>query len=154
MQKELSKKLMSLSMLLGTVAILSYVVMHLNKSIPEKPAKNIVKKEQTEKPNRKGLIREALIAHQNELENCYQNFLLKKPEVAEGSVTVSWLIDAEGSVLSTQLAQSEFQDESLASCILEKVAGVKFGPPPERQTTQLAHKFRFKRRAAASLAFE
>lgn len=152
MHNGLAKNLFLAGLVIATLGLLSHVLMSLRKG-PTPVEKTIVKKVEDPEPQPHGLIKEALMPKQSELEDCYENFLRTKPEVSEGSITINWLIDAQGSVLSTELAKSEIENASLTECVLEKLKGLSFAPPPEHRQTVLAYKLRFKRKTQAALNF-
>lgn len=153
MQKQLSKNLLLFVLGVGTIAILIYIVQNLGNDRLAAPQKKFVKKIQSTDPSPRGLVKEALLPKQTELEFCYENFLKTKPEVAEGTVTLRWLIDADGTVLSAQLEKSDLENEVLTGCILEKLNGLSFSPPPGLRKTEVSYKLKFRPETQAALNF-
>lgn len=92
--------------------------------------------------------------HEDELQTCYQNFLRTEPKVDEGTVEVHWLLDKRGKISSMQMVHSDLEDDTFTKCLLERIKKMTFRPPPQAKPTLVAHKFKFHKRAIASLDFK
>jgi hypothetical protein len=67
-----------------------------------------------------------------------------------GSVTVGWLVDANGSVAAVQLGRSSFESDSVNECVLAVARSMSFPRSPVR--TQVSWTVKFQGAAGGSLA--
>lgn len=102
---------------------------------------------------KKGMLLEAQL-HEEELQTCYQNFLRTEPKVDEGTVEVHWLLDKRGKISTMQMVHSDLENDAFTKCLLERIKKMTFRPPPQAKPTLVAHKFKFHKRAIASLDFK
>lgn len=151
MRTNLPRTVSIAALYVGTLGLLSALLMHLHRPSPSLPVKDPKSVIAEKKP--RGLLKEALMPRQSEIEDCYESFLRGHPPVAEGAVSVKWLVNPQGAVLSTEITQSELNNEKLQLCLMEKLQGIHFAPPPGQRETWIGYKFHFRRRAQASLSF-
>ena len=93
-------------------------------------------------------MRNALSRQAAALRGCYDAFLADEPDVAEGKVTIDFQIDPDGKVLAPGIVESELEGDALADCLVARVAGFAFPPPPDHRKAYAAHTFYFKKDAA------
>lgn len=151
MFNRLSKNLSLVVLLAATLALLSLMLLHLRHPQTEKTTTENI---EYKKPRPHGMLKAALMPHQSDLEFCYESFLKTKPVPSEGAVTVHWLVNSDGVVLSTELGKNELTDASFTDCLLEKLKNMSFPAPPEGRQMILSYKFHFRREPQASLKFE
>jgi TonB family protein len=74
------------------------------------------------------LVLKVVRRHQNEIRFCYESELSKTPSMS-GKVTVAWTIGATGAVETAQIAESGLANESVESCIVQRVKRWTFPEP-------------------------
>lgn len=74
------------------------------------------------------VIRRIVRAHINEVRHCYNQGLVKDPDL-EGRVTVEFTIAASGTVAKVKLGQTTVSDGGVGLCITKAVARWKFPKP-------------------------
>lgn len=74
------------------------------------------------------LVLKVVRRHQNEIRFCYESALSKAPDLA-GKVTVAWTISPTGAVDTAQIAESGLGNESVESCIVQRVKRWTFPEP-------------------------
>ncbi len=77
----------------------------------------------------KDIIRRIVRAHINEVRYCYNQGLVRDPNL-EGKVTVKFTIAATGKVASSDVAKSTVDDTNVGRCIAKAVKRWKFPKPP------------------------
>jgi hypothetical protein len=112
----------------------------------------LVRAEPTPKPELAYLspsrIGAAVRSHQAEFLACQA--LSDLESRAPGSVTVGWLVEADGSVASVQLGPSSFASHRVNECVLSVARSVSFPPSPIR--TQVSWTVRFQGSPSGPLA--
>lgn len=93
-------------------------------------------------------LKNSLARQAPSLRACYETFLQDEPDVFEGKVTIDFRIDGDGNVLSPGIVASDLDSDTFADCLVARLAGFAFPPPPDHQKTYAAHTFLFKRDAA------
>jgi hypothetical protein len=88
------------------------------------------------------------------LQSCYQSFLRREPRIDEGVVEVHWMLDKHGKISSMEMVHADLGDDAFTECLLEKIKKMTFKAPPQAKPTLVAHKFKFHKRAIASLDFK
>jgi hypothetical protein len=91
----------------------------------------------------------AVRAHQAEFLAC-QALADLETRRAPGSVTVGWLVEANGSVASVQLGRSSFNSDRVNQCVLAVAKGMSFPRSPVR--TQVSWTVKFQGSASGPLA--
>ncbi len=76
----------------------------------------------------KEIIRRIVRRHMNEIKYCYEQELLKKPELG-GRVAVQWTISASGQVVSSVLSSSTLSNARAENCIVQAVRRWEFPKP-------------------------
>lgn len=79
------------------------------------------------------------------LKACYDIYLQDEPDLAEGKVTIDFQIDPDGTVSSPGIVKTELDDHALSDCLVARVAGFAFPPPPDRKKTYASHTFVFQK---------
>ncbi len=74
------------------------------------------------------LVLKVVRRHQNEIRFCYESELQKHPELG-GKITVAWTIGATGSVESAEVAESGLRNETVESCIVQRIRRWNFPEP-------------------------
>jgi hypothetical protein len=92
-------------------------------------------------------LKNALLRQSPVLRACYDTFLQDEPDISEGKVTIDFQIDPDGRVLPPGIVESELDAQSLTDCLVARIAGFEFPPPPGRHKTYAAHTFFFKKEA-------
>ncbi len=69
-------------------------------------------------------------------------------------MAVQWEVDADGQAQELEVAETQLNDEQFSSCILDNLKGLQFARPATEESIRVAHKFRFKVRAPASVDFQ
>jgi len=90
-------------------------------------------------------VKNTIIKQYPDIQQCYNKFLEDKPEKTDGRVTIDWQIELDGEVSNPELVTSDFANEVLTSCLIEKIKDFKFPPPPYGTPEYVAHKFMFKK---------
>lgn len=156
MQKQSGKKrtlivLVTSNILMG--AFVTAMITHHYWHQPKKVTTTTSKMKTIKATDQKGFLQEALMGVDDEMEGCYNEYLRREPVVTEGSVSVQWLVNAMGEAQDLRVADSELKDDELSTCILNNLKDIQFSPPPSAEPVQVAHKFRFRVRAPASIEF-
>lgn len=73
-------------------------------------------------------VQAGVVGIQGQLGGCY-NTALERDPTAGGSGTVSFRIQADGSVSSAEMASGAFKDERLQTCVLKAFESATFDPP-------------------------
>lgn len=73
-------------------------------------------------------VQNGVVGIQGQLGGCYDAALQRDP-TAGGSGTVSFRIQADGSVSSAEMQSGSFKDERLQACVLKAFEGAQFDPP-------------------------
>ena len=76
------------------------------------------------------------------IRECYERQLQRDPELA-GKVTVSFVIDLDGSVKFAALKSSSLNHEPAEACISEQVGTLRFQKPRGGKTVVVSYPFRF-----------
>jgi len=103
---------------------------------------------------KKGILLEAGLGREDELQNCYEAFLKREPKIDEGVVEMHWMLDPRGKISSMEMVHTDLEDADFTQCLLEKMKKMTFKPPPKARPTLVAHKFNFHKRASSSLDFK
>jgi hypothetical protein len=93
----------------------------------------------------RGQVQEAMVK-QTEFQMCYEEYLARHPAADEGSITVHWMIDEEGHLDVLKLIGSDFQDESLSNCVLDKIRNTPFPAFSRRAGQLVAQRIHFQRK--------
>jgi TonB family protein len=91
----------------------------------------------------KELIRRVIHANRNQIRYCYENQLTRYPKLA-GKVTVKFVITAEGTVSSSQVAQSTAGNADLETCVAGRVRTWLFPKPKGGGVVIVTYPFIFK----------
>ena len=96
------------------------------------------------KPPRRGLapqaIRRVVLAHKKALSGCYE-VLAKKDPSLQGSLAVTWTIDAGGAVTSATVTDSTIHDARVETCAVDQVRTWRF--PSSDAASQVTYPFSF-----------
>jgi len=92
-------------------------------------------------------VRNTIIKRSDKIQECYNEFIERKPEKFEGLVKVDWRIQGDGSVSKPELISHEFGDDEFFKCLKDKIKEFDFPPPPGGIEKYVAHKFFFKKQA-------
>ena len=76
----------------------------------------------------KSVIDRIVKKHLPQIRYCYQKQLQRQPGLA-GKVTVKFVIAADGTVSTTQVRSSTLGDETVESCVLERIGRMRFPSP-------------------------
>jgi len=158
MRYVLSTRTLVLFLFIGNVASGAYLVtMKLKPAVPDSPQKiKILQKGNAGvgiEKYRKEVVRPALAAKNEAIENCFNQFLQTEPQRNRGNIRLSWIITKEGKVADLKLLGSDLKDENLEQCVTEHVKSLSFAPPPQEEDVHVAHKFKFQSRSPASINF-
>jgi TonB family protein len=74
------------------------------------------------------LVLKVVRRHQSEIRYCYESELQKHPELG-GKITVAWTIGSSGSVESAEVAESGLRNETVESCIVQRIRRWNFPEP-------------------------
>jgi hypothetical protein len=157
MKTRMSKNTVIVALLIATVLSGAYLLAKeaglLSGKMREAAAQS--KDEMDRMPLRKkGVLLEAGLGREDELQACYQSFLKREPNVDEGVVEVHWMLDKRGKISSMEMVHSDLGDEDFNRCLLDKIKKMTFKAPPKAKPTLVAHKFNFHKRSPASLDFK
>lgn len=86
-------------------------------------------------------IRKVARAHIDEIRHCYNEALLRKPELA-GKLMVDFHIEADGAVSSSAIKESTLGDAKMETCVAGVVKAWKF-PQPKGGSVQVSYPFEF-----------
>lgn len=104
----------------------------------EKGSKNI-------DPYRDGPVKNMIRKNMREIQICYNQFIEKNPSKSDGKVHVDWIIKPNGSVKKVSIIENELNDESLTSCISDKILSWEFPSPPFENEYYAEFKYVFKK---------
>ncbi|MBX7082841.1 MAG: TonB family protein [Nannocystaceae bacterium] len=89
----------------------------------------------------RNVIRQVVRKHIGEIRECYNEGLLRKPEL-RGRVSVSFVIDGRGDASDATLVDSTLGDATVEACIVRAVDRWKFpAPPPGAGTVKITYPF-------------
>ena len=88
----------------------------------------------------KDLIRRVVRAHVNEVRHCYNQGLVKDPNL-KGRVAVQFTIGATGKVSSSVVAESDLKDGAVSSCIAQAVRRWSFPKPASGGAAMVTYPF-------------
>ncbi len=88
----------------------------------------------------KDLIRRVVRAHVNEVRHCYNQGLVKDPNL-KGRVAVQFTIGATGKVSSAVVGESDLKDQAVASCIAQAVRRWSFPKPASGGAAMVTYPF-------------
>lgn len=87
-------------------------------------------------------IEEVLDLFRDDLVRCYRERRTERPGLA-GTVTLRFVIDADGEVVSSDIAESSLEDNATESCMVDKVRAIDFPAPKSGQKTTWSLPFHF-----------
>lgn len=90
-------------------------------------------------------VKNTIIKRSGTIQQCYNEFLERKPEKFEGRVKMDWKIEPDGGVSGAEKVTAEFGDEKFWNCMKSKISEWEFPDPPMGQQKYVAHKFFFKK---------
>lgn len=93
-------------------------------------------------PYQKEQVKNTLTKSAKEFQVCYLQYLDTKPTNSNVSAKLDWQIQDDGSVTDAGVVFTEA--ESLSTCLMEKLRGVRFPTPPEGRPFYVVHNFQFK----------
>lgn len=85
-------------------------------------------------------IQQIIAEHRSHIRHCYEKELAKAPQL-EGRVDVSFVIGADGSVLSSK---ADGLDPNVASCLLAVIDSMKFPEPKGGGVIKVSYPFVFR----------
>ena len=91
----------------------------------------------------KEAIREVIRSNIGEIRGCYENALVRKPQL-HGKVAVRFVIDKSGSVSEATRADSTVDDDALVECVTSTVMGWVFPEPQGGGVVVVTYPFIFK----------
>lgn len=118
--------------------MLRVMMSNQNVQTSEKGSKNL-------DPYKEGPIKNTIRKNMREIQICYNKFIEKNPSKSDGKVHVDWIIKPNGSVKKVGIIENELGDESLASCMTEKIGGWEFPSPPFENEYYTDFKYVFKK---------
>ncbi|OGG99126.1 MAG: hypothetical protein A2600_04955 [Candidatus Lambdaproteobacteria bacterium RIFOXYD1_FULL_56_27] len=101
-----------------------------------------------EDPYLSGPVKNAILKAAPSLQQCYLDLLKTKPSVTSGKLHLDWQINKEGKVLEAGVVQNQLENKAFGDCVVQKIAGLHFPPPPFGQTKYVEHSLFFKDEAA------
>ncbi|MCS6971552.1 MAG: AgmX/PglI C-terminal domain-containing protein [Turneriella sp.] len=75
------------------------------------------------------VVKNRILKGYPELQACYSEFLATKPTNPKGKIRVDWQITTSGKVERPEVIASDFHNQVLEKCILDKIAGWTFPEP-------------------------
>lgn len=87
-------------------------------------------------------IEEVLDLFRDDLVRCYRERRTERPGLA-GTVTLRFVIDADGEVVSAEVAESSLGDDATESCMIDKIRTIDFPAPKSGQKTTWNLPFHF-----------
>ncbi len=96
-----------------------------------------------------GPVKNTVVKHSSEILACYKEFLDRNkanndPKFQkEGSTTMDWQVDDDGSVISPSMVRSNFTDATFHACMAKKIAIWRFPEPPFGGKKYVEHTFKF-----------
>jgi hypothetical protein len=85
-------------------------------------------------------IRRVVLAHRGALQACFELESRKDPGLG-GSITVDWVIDANGSVSDARMAESTMHNQRVEGCVVNEVRSWRFPPSDGRSTVSYPFSF-------------
>lgn len=101
-----------------------------------------------EDPYLAGPVKNAILKAAPSLQQCYLDLLKTKPKVTAGKLHLDWQIDQEGKVLEAGVVQNQLESPAFGDCVVQKLNGIHFPPPPFGQNKYVEHSLFFKDEAA------
>ncbi|MCB0273060.1 MAG: AgmX/PglI C-terminal domain-containing protein [Bdellovibrionales bacterium] len=89
-------------------------------------------------------VKNTIIKSTQDIQNCYNAYLERKPEITDGKIVVDWQIQPDGTVQKAEIVTSMF-DEMLNMCMVEIIGNIHFPEPPGKQQVYISHTFNFKK---------
>jgi len=86
------------------------------------------------------VVRRIVRAHVSEVRDCYEQGLARDETLA-GHVTVRFVIDHEGRVVTAELDEPSLPDTGVTECIAAAVPGWRFPKPTDGRTTSVTQSF-------------
>lgn len=119
-------------------------------------AKSRVAHEGSMKPagHRRGIVQPVYFKNSDELQTCYESFLLRDPSRDEGSVLVNMKITGNGEVDNLKMVQTDFDEPVFTQCILDKIKATRLPATVDKNDVMIAHRFNFRRKTATHLNFD
>ncbi len=87
-------------------------------------------------------IMQVIRANLNQIRHCYEQLLQRSPNAA-GSMTVNWIIGADGTVTSAQVAQSAISDSVMKGCVTGRITRWRFPKPRGTDSVTVNYPFVF-----------
>jgi hypothetical protein len=91
-----------------------------------------------------GPVKNTITKNARGMQECYNEFIGRKPAKTDGMIIVDWRISTSGKVIQPEIVSSELQDDALKSCMTSKIATWRF-PEPEMEK-YISHRFTFKKK--------
>ncbi len=156
MKANTKKSLIIISLFTVHMAAGAYYMVRLGKgSGTAKTTEAVAKKpRETTAQKRRAVLHEALLAKNEQIEDCYEGYLRTEPSRPEGAIHVQWSIGETGEVVQPEVIKAEINDPTLIGCVLDQVRSLEFSALKKDGPTLLAHKFNFRRRSPASVSFQ
>jgi hypothetical protein len=81
-------------------------------------------------------IRRVILANYKVIKTCYERQLNRNPNLF-GKLVLSWVIGAEGRVMSVGVKANELGSKEVADCILDRLRTWRFPEPPTNQEVEV-----------------
>lgn len=78
-----------------------------------------------------------------DIQKCYLDYLKIEREQKEGTITVLFLLNEDGSVSKSSVIKNEFSDDEFGQCAAQKIASYHFAPPPLGINRNISHDLAF-----------
>lgn len=104
-------------------------------------------------PPPKATVRGASFKNDDEIQTCYEAYLLRSPTVTEGTVVMNWVLDNQGQLDYLKLVDSDLEEEQFKSCLLDVVRSTRFPASAEKAGILISHRFKFRQKNPESIEF-
>ncbi len=118
---------------------------------PMRAQQPTAKGKDSEAPYLASQVKNSIIKSAKPIQACYLALLKTKPKITSGKLKLDWQIDSKGRVLGAGVIKNQLQNPEFAICVTQKIAAIRFPPPPYGQTKYVEHSLLFKDEGALEL---
>jgi hypothetical protein len=140
------------ALVVSNVAMGAYII----KEKPWKKHRGHVSREAlaADSVDRHGIVEPVYFKNSDDLQGCYESFLLREPKKDEGSVLVNVKITGGGAIDDLKLVQNDFDEPKFTQCIVEKIKATRLPASQNNQPVMIAHRFNFKRKTVNHIDYD
>lgn len=93
------------------------------------------------------------LLNQDQLTNCYNDLILRAPEVGKGTLHLHLTFNTEGEVNYLKLIDKNFGDGPFEDCVLEEIKSKRYPASASLEGKLISHKLNFHRKDEGSIDF-